>query len=40
VGLLEHSIDQSGFTMIDVGDNCDITDVISYLRHDTFLSTA
>jgi len=40
VGLLEHTVNQCGFTMIDVGDNCDITDVISYLGHDTFLSTA
>src|SRR6185369_6076636 len=40
MGLLEHSVNQSGFTMIDVGDYCDITNVISYLRHDTFLSTA
>jgi hypothetical protein len=31
--LLEHPVNQGRFAMIDVGDNCDITDVFSYWSH-------
>lgn len=33
MALLQHGIHKSGFTMIDMGDDCDITNVVSCCYH-------